>query len=1803
MWGVEWSKNYTYAPNEDDFNHIQNHSVSLTDNNSGVTFIIYGDNLSTYSTILNGLQIETSVQSLKWTVPVGYIITVTSVKAKAGSDRSSKLKLGNQTSASLFWTTKEVTCSGLSLGNNDTFTPIQAQSNRCFLYTLTISYTLKLDYTVLDNAISAANTAKSNLSNSTFKTYLQAAITSSTNSKTDGSLTSPASVTAKANWLKAITAYLKSLDAAWGLNKNNIPDAVYDMLHAYDSYGDPNSYSTSDINSATLALNKAIDIAGKTTSAYLTAKNTTLPGKQTLSTNNNPSGVADADITAAYTALESDTTVAMINATLATIKQFDSITFNDVSQIKVNKTATSVASAHNTVLYISNTPTVISVSSDGSTLTGVALGSAIITAYTSTGNGYYAIAGQKTFTVIRNENNLTILGNQTLKVDEAKGGVYDNKNSNAAIQYEITDVNYTNSSQNEGTGVISYDPATNTITAKNAGSATLRIYQAQNEVYEAVDKSLNVTVAKYDQTLSWVNNISELSLIVGETLNTSTAQSDSNLPVAYSSSNEEILFVDSSTGELTAVSEGPATITVRQAGNYKYNAATPITRDFTIIDKLQASFMPDWWDGDNQPLTTELKVGTSTTIELTNIATDATFTVSANPTGIISWTREGNTLTINGDVAGTTELTLSQTGNAFLNGNTATYTITVSRYPNTFAVAAETQAMKVGDIMSNVVTDNGNANTVVTYSTEGIATYDATTNSITAVGEGSTTITFTQAATATHAAATKSIDVTVTKVTNTLAITLPAQDVEVGGTIELGIDYKNNPSAITAIISDEQLSSSVNNGTHVITFDNNVITACNAGTAKIKFKQAATDTYAGFESATTYDITVSKISNTITVTLDNEVRSSKNVARGDNVVLKYSSVSNGAYTVMLTSGSTATATLGNNAVVDGVNTRNITAGSTDGTNIWTISQAETYKYEPATTTVRIKVNSIAEDPGYVYKHDEEIGWGTYGGTGALKLDGPGEFFTFDAKRTPILGVTDNLGYKAQYSPDGSNWTSFGLELANRDTWYPCSFPGNNQPIPENTTYVQILSEFPAGGNHQVRNILVTRKTFIKANDVNGTNLGETYVDATPYLTKKFRVSYSTTNGGDIEIISNNPRFEVSQSKIEVAYNSDNVGEGDTPVEITVTYKPDKSGCEFAGADAATITISDLFNSAELSFTATAKKRETTIARGSNTKTTTTVDGVLDNVFSFTGTSTVTPSANSSDNFYYVISHTPSAINNGNGVISYDPATNKITGLNGGTATLTIYQKNTAVYNATSQSFTFSVSKLENNVDISLSANTLAVDGTATVILSNADSDGALSATYSNISYLNESQNRDGGLLTFAGNTLTGWNAGTGTVTITQAETYKYVAKIQSFDVTVNKLPQTLTWNNPSLETTMQVGSTLEGNTATSDVGLTPVTYSSGNTAAITVDANTGVLTAVATGSNVGITASQAGNYKYLSATLTRQFSVFNKQTPAFAADSNFEGTNGRVEYTGTATITVTGVGTDSEQGFTITNGDNSVISVVRDGETITITGLQVGSTTLTLAQAGNDDFIAKSQTYNIEVYWPDDFLALSSTVEPTHTAGTYRKVFVNNTLKLGYSTIALPFNTTVETLTGRAANDNDWVAQLSVVTYNAKDGYSLYFKKSNTIEANQPYILHLGSAVDSPVFTNVSVVAAEEATKNATNGVYLTDWTMHSNYSHNFDMEGKYGVVNGEGILKKGTTGSTLKAFHAYMTGPAAAGVKAAYLDEDEADGILELLNAEATEPENIYDLQGRQLPRAGKGINIIRNADGTVRKVLTPNR
>ena len=1322
--------------------------------------------------------------------------------------------------------------------------------------------------------------------------------------------------------------------------------------------------------------------------------------------------------------------------------------------------------------------------------------------------------------------------------------------------------------------------------------ATYTVTLTNSTPGSTVSKTLYAKFKK-NPALTWTDPELDVNLVNGTTVSSAAHGVDEGLNITYTSSNTDAITVDAD-GTVHAVGLGTSTITASLAADGTYNADA-ITREFSVGEKKQATFTPEWWTETEHPTSTDIKVGTTTTIALTNVAADETFSIEASPTGIVSWTRTGNTLTISGDVAGKTQLTLSQTGSAILNGNTAKYTITVSRYPNTFAVDAENKAMKVGEEWTDVVTDAGNANTVVTYSTPGVATYDATTNAITATGEGSTTITFTQAATATHEGKTLTIDVTVTKVANTLAISLPAQAAEVDGTIALAITGQNNTDAIVATITDTQLSSTVNNGSDVITYANGVITARNAGTAHIKFSQPATAKYTAYASQT-YEITVTKRSNAITLTL--------NGSSATNIKLKYGATATLAYTrTNMDTTPTVTRTSGTFTTLAG---STITAGNAAGTDIYEVRQAETYKYEAGYAQFSIRVNNTDEGTAYVLYEEKEYSHGTGAGvTHTYQLSGPGETLSYTAG-TWLAAIYYHL--YVEWSADNSSWTVAqdnqslsGTE--NKD--FSCA-------IPENARYVRF--RFPGGGTSvkNVSNVKVTRKTYVRAS-ANTTAFGNTYTDQTKTAT--FTVNYSSANGGNINVSSSNPHFVPSISAISVPTNKaavDNSNGNNTSYicgvdgtqTFTVTYTPDP---DQLGAESAVITIGDLFHSQKITLTATSQKYPTTIARGTNTATETTVDGSIANAFAFSGTSTATPSASSDADFYYTISHTQTSdVNNGSAVIAYDPATNTVTGKNAGTARLTIYQKKTLKYHATSQSFDFTVTKLPNNVGIALSQTALNVDGTATVVLTGGSSDGALTATASNIAYANEAQNRDGGFIAFdaATATLTAMNAGEATVTVSQAETHKYLGASRQFSVSISKLAQTLTWDNASLETNIQVGKVIAGNTATSSAGLT-VSYASANTASITVDAATGALTAVGTGANITITASQAGNYKYLPASITRLFTVFSKQTPTFTPDAHFSGTAGRIELTGEATITVSGVSDDAD--FSIACGDATVIRAERSGETITITGLSTGTTTLTLAQQANDDYIAKSQTYTIEVYLPADFLVLSPAA-PTHEAGTFRKVFLRRSFaREGYYSLALPFSTTVAALTGRAANADDWVAQLETVTYNAVDGYTLYFNKmtDGAIAANQPYVLHLGDAVSEPTWTDVEVSAASPTTITPSSGYSATvspdgstytDWQMASNFEAGFSMEGLYGIVNSVGGLKQGSGSSAiLNAFTAYITPPSgSAGIKvrSAFTDEFGTTTYISGLpaadpSANPSAPTDLYDLSGRRITTPRRGLFI----------------
>lgn len=180
--------------------------------------------------------------------------------------------------------------------------------------------------------------------------------------------------------------------------------------------------------------------------------------------------------------------------------------------------------------------------------------------------------------------------------------------------------------------------------------------------------------------------------------------------------------------------------------------------------------------------------------------------------------------------------------------------------------------------------------------------------------------------------------------------------------------------------------------------------------------------------------------------------------------------------------------------------------------------------------------------------------------------------------------------------------------------------------------------------------------------------------------------------------------------------------------------------------------------------------------------------------------------------------------------------------------------------------------------------------------------------------------------------------------------------------------------------------------------------------------------------------------------------------------------------------------------------------------------------------------------------WLD--LTLSPTVAPDYAEGIYQTVKVDRDFNIGYSTLCLPFNMSVETFTG---GDTDaYVAYLSDVQ-ESNGVTSLYFVNMQMIEANKPCIIYLSKPLDAPTFSNIAVHSPES--KTFTGGA----WSMYGNYTPGFSMYGKYGVANNAQIMKGGPA-STLNAYGAYLVGPTNANnAKIAFgefVEEEEFTGI-----------------------------------------------
>lgn len=275
-----------------------------------------------------------------------------------------------------------------------------------------------------------------------------------------------------------------------------------------------------------------------------------------------------------------------------------------------------------------------------------------------------------------------------------------------------------------------------------------------------------------------------------------------------------------------------------------------------------------------------------------------------------------------------------------------------------------------------------------------------------------------------------------------------------------------------------------------------------------------------------------------------------------------------------------------------------------------------------------------------------------------------------------------------------------------------------------------------------------------------------------------------------------------------------------------------------------------------------------------------------------------------------------------------------------------------------------------------------------------------------------------------------------------------------------------------------------------------------------------------------------------------------------------------------ALLTTTGGDKMGEETITVTYKNNAVGS---QSGTITIEDPSGSNAAITLNVTGSTLF---------------NTLFLNPAETPNYDVKTYKRIVLERTLPMGYSTITLPFTYDIDNV-----GEEAFVAQLELVTHNRQDGYTLYFRKvaDGIMQPNQPYVLYMPFEITNAEWgeTAISTPDAQQVVKGG--------WTMHANYTPGFSMEGKYGLAGG--LFRKGTAGSFLNAYTAYFVPPVAteARIRMAMLEDDGSTTYIDSIEPDRTSSAEcaIFGIDGIRLGSMRQGVNIVRTKDGSVRKVM----
>ena len=467
------------------------------------------------------------------------------------------------------------------------------------------------------------------------------------------------------------------------------------------------------------------------------------------------------------------------------------------------------------------------------------------------------------------------------------------------------------------------------IFAVGEGEATITVSFNGTERYAASEKTIDVTVTKIPTEITIENTTIEMAPLDIAPAGANLTNNASNLFLNYVSSNSSVAIVV--LGEIVALSEGEATITVSFNGTTRYAAAENKTIEVKVkkipteITVESDAIEMNPWD----VVSAGAKLTPGLDIELNYTSSDAN--VATVVLGEIVAVGEGEatiTVSFNGDIR-------------YAAAESKTIDVKVTKIPTEITIENTTIEMAPLDIAPTGADLINASNLFLNYVSSNSSVATVVLGQIVAVGEGTATITVSFNGNARYIAAeNKTIEVTVKKIPTEITINNETMDLKVldavpsGAKLTPGLDltlsYSTSNSSVATVVLGEIVAFGEGTATITVSFNGDI-------------RYAAAESKTITVTVSLRDVSVIVENDTLDLTVDDTYTIN---AITDPAFLKY-------LTIKYTSSDESVATVAQNGTVTAVG---------EGTAIITVSAGGGKVYVINSTNVTVTVNRIGYEP-------------------------------------------------------------------------------------------------------------------------------------------------------------------------------------------------------------------------------------------------------------------------------------------------------------------------------------------------------------------------------------------------------------------------------------------------------------------------------------------------------------------------------------------------------------------------------------------------------------------------------------------------------------------------------------------------------------------------------------------------------------------------------------------------------------------------------------------------------------------------